>query len=339
MNKITVVIPNYNGIQYLEGCLKALYRQELGTPSFEVLIVDNASGDGSIEQAKTLVEEQQAGGSAGITQTRFLCLKENTGFCHAVNVGIQNSQAPYVILLNNDTKVRPGFVKRLYQAIEKETQIFSVSAKMLMWDRPDLIDDAGDLYTVFGWAYAVGKGKAASAYNSPSRIFAACGGAAIYRRSILEEIGLFDEQHFAYMEDIDIGYRALIHGYSNSYEPRAQVVHYGSASSGSRYNAFKTRIAAANNVYMIYKNMPLLQVLWNLPFLMAGFLIKWIFFCRKKMGRLYLAGLWDGLRKSMRKEGQMHKVRFEKKYFGNYLKIQWMLYKNTVYCLFSKIHY
>lgn len=152
-----------------------------------------------------------------------------------------------------------------------------------MWDKPELLDDAGDGYCVFGWAYSRGKGRPAAEYEKPCRVFSACGGAAIYRKEIFEKIGYFDKLHFAYLEDLDIGYRANLYGYRNYYEPSAQVIHYGSASSGSRYNAFKTELAAANNLYVIGKNMPLLQLIWNLPFLLPGFFIKFLFFCKKRM--------------------------------------------------------
>ncbi len=317
MAKITVVIPNYNGIKYLEGCLASLYQQEEGTPDFDVLIVDNASGDGSIEQAEAL-----------FPQARIIRLQENTGFCHAVNVGIQSSETPYVILLNNDTKVKTGFIKSLYDAIEQDEKIFSVSAKMLMWDRPDLLDGAGDQYNVLGWAYARGKGKAAERYSQAAEVFSSCGGAVIYRRSILDKIGLFDELHFAYLEDMDLGYRARIHGYRNYYEPKAEVLHYGSASTGSRYNEFKTKLSSANNIYVIYKNMPVIQLLWNLPFLLAGFFVKWLFFVRKKMGRTYLKGIGTGIRRCFSQEGRKNKVRFCFCNLGNYVEIQWRLYVN-----------
>lgn len=319
MEKITVVIPNYNGKKYLEGCLQALEqeRQCPKTPEFEILVVDNGSTDGSAE----LAAEQ-------FPDVKIIFLKENTGFCHGVNVGIQNSQAPYVILLNNDTKVKAGFIKHLYFAIEKKTDIFSVSAKMLMWDNPELIDDAGDYYCALGWAYGRGKGKPARCYEKPAKVFSACGGAAIYRRSILEEIGLFDENHFAYLEDLDIGYRARIRGYQNLYEPRAQVLHFGSASTGSRYNKQKTVLAASNSVYVIAKNMPLFQVLLNLPFLCMGFLVKFLFFCKKRMGILYLKGLWKGFNQSVSREGRSHKVPFFLKNLKHYLRIQMELWGN-----------
>ena len=319
MAKITVVIPNYNGIKYLKTCLESLYAQEEGTPEYHVLIVDNASGDGSIEQAEEL-----------FPQAQIIRLDNNTGFCHAVNVGIQESDSPYIILLNNDTKVKESFVKSLYEAIEKDSKIFSVSARMLMWDRPDLMDGAGDLYNVLGWAFARGKGRLASKYDKPVRIFSSCGGAVIYRRSILEQIGLFDELHFAYLEDLDLGYRAQIYGYRNIYEPRAEVLHYGSASTGSRYNEFKTKLSSANNLYVIYKNMPILQLLWNLPFLLLGFLVKWLFFVRKGMGRMYLQGLQTGWKRCLSQEGRARKVCFKFNNLSHYFCIQGQLYVNLL---------
>lgn len=319
MEKVTVVIPNYNGIEYLGGCLEALYAQKKDTCEFRVLVVDNGSTDGSVPLARER-----------FPQTEWLLLPENTGFCHAVNVGIQASQTPYVILLNNDTRVFEGFVDSLYGAIDKCDDIFSVSAKMLMWDKPQLMDDGGDRYCVLGWAYARGKGRPAADYGKAVEIFSACGGAAIFRKKIFEEIGLFDELHFAYLEDLDIGYRARIYGYRNLYEPSAQVLHFGSASTGSRYNRRKTELSSANNIYVIGKNMPLLQWLWNLPFLCAGFLIKLLFFCGKGMGMLYLRGLWQGLLRCLGREGRSHKVKFRWKNLKNYLAIQIQLYVNTV---------
>ena len=155
---------------------------------------------------------------------------------------------------------------------------------MLQYAEPKRIDSAGTFYNALGWAYARGKDQDASQYEKIGETFASCGGAAIYRRDLLEEIGLFDEKYFAYLEDIDIGYRARIFGYQNYYEPKAKVIHAGSATSGSRYNEFKTKLSSANNAYMIGKNMPLLQLLCNLPFLFVGFLVKAAFFFIKKMG-------------------------------------------------------
>lgn len=319
MKKVTIVIPNYNGIGFLKGCLDSVYTQDPDTPEYDVLVVDNGSTDGSLE----LLREHYP-------QVRLEALPENTGFCHAVNLGIQRTASPYVLLLNNDTKVKSNFVKNMCNGIGGRPEAFSVSAKMLMWDRPELLDDAGDRYCVFGWAFSRGKGKPAVQYSRSCEIFSACGGAAIYRRSILEKIGGFDEEHFAYLEDLDIGYRARIYGYRSFYEPGAEVIHYGSAASGSKYNEWKTLLAAANNIYVVGKNMPLLQWIWNLPFLIVGFLAKYVFFCHKGMGKAYLKGFGQGLRRLLTPAGRAHKVRFQMRNLGNYLAIQWQLYINVL---------
>jgi len=324
MVKVTVIIPNYNGIQYIKNCLDSLYRQEEGTPEFSVIVVDNASSDGSRE----LVRDY-------FPQVDLIRLKKNTGFCHAVNRGIKKAKTPYVILLNNDTAVMPGFVKYLTEAVAGKKSTFSVSAKMLMWDDDSLVDDAGDGLSVLGWAYSRGKGKPAGDYDKSSEVFSACAGAAIYRKDVFAQIGLFDENHFAYLEDVDIGYRARIYGYRNYFEPRAKVRHAGSAVSGSRYNEFKTRLASANSIYLIWKNMPLFQLILNFPFLLAGFTCKIIFFASKKMGMLYLKGLWQGVKKCTKTEGKKHKIPFRIRHTGNYIKIQLRIYADTFRFLYS----
>ena len=315
MSEITVVIPNYNGMKYLAECMTSLCREQQNAPGYEVLIIDNASVDGSVEY----LQKEWCG--EGV---RLISLPENTGFCHAVNLGIREAKTPYVILLNNDTKAEAGFVRGLYDAIRENERIFSVSAKMLMWDRPELIDDAGDRYCVLGWAYSRGKGRPAADYDKSVPVFSACGGAAIYRRSVFEEIGYFDEEHFAYLEDMDVGYRARINGYENWYAPKAMVYHVGSGTSGSRYNHFKTRYSSRNNVYLIYKNMPLLQIILNLPFLIVGFGTKLLFFTLKGFGKEYLAGIKNGFQISKKDR----KVPFKFRNLPNYLKIQVELWIN-----------
>jgi len=318
MCKTTVVIPNYNGMKYIKDCLDSLklLREE---QSFHVIIVDNGSKDGSLE---VVIEEYP--------EMELIALPENTGFCHAVNVGIRACKTPYVLLLNNDTVVKPGFVTYLEETMEESEDIFSVNSMMLTMQDENILDNAGIRYCVLGWAYDRGKGKAASVFAEKKDVFAACGGASLYRCEVFDKIGLFDENHFAYLEDVDMGYRAKIFGYRNVYEPRAKVVHAGSATSGSRYNEFKTRLSSANNAYLIGKNMPLLQLLINLPFLMAGFLIKAMFFWRRKMGMLYMKGYFEGIKRCFSEEGKLHKVPFRWKNLKNYCRIQILLYVDTI---------
>ncbi|MFI3236967.1 MAG: glycosyltransferase family 2 protein [Lachnospiraceae bacterium] len=313
---VTIVIPNYNGYKFLAPCLDAVARQEYG--AMKVLVVDDGSTDESVSYLQTRQD------------VTTIYLKENTGFCGAVNTGIKAADTKYVILLNNDTEVLGGYVQALVERMEQDERIFSASAKMLLMHDRARIDDAGDHYCALGYAFARGKNKLASLYEKPCDVFAACGGASIYRKTILDKIGLFDENHFAYLEDIDIGYRARIYGYTNVYEPAAEVLHFGSGFSGSRYNEFKVSLASRNSVYLIWKNMPLLQIVLNAPFLLVGFLIKWLFFCKKKLGGIYASGVLKGIRMCVEPRNKKNKVRFMWKQVDNYFMVQCELWINIV---------
>lgn len=312
MATVSVIIPNYNGIKYIEDCLDSLRSQTFS--DFDIWVIDNASTDGS----DAVVREKYP-------EVNYLGLSDNFGFSRAVNEGLMRTRySKYVILLNADTKAEPQFVEKLYEAIEKNDKIFSVSSKMIQMNAPDKYDGAGDLYCCLGWAYALGKDKKIGRYEKESNVFSACGGAAIYRRELFEEIGYFDELHFAYLEDVDIGYRARIMGYINRYTPEAVVYHAGSGSTGSRYNSFKVRIAARNSWYVVFKNMPLLQIIINFPFILFGFLVKSIFFIMKGYGREYLSGMKRGY--LMCTEGK--KYPYSSQFLGNYVKIQIELWVN-----------
>lgn len=222
-------------------------------------------------------------------------------------------------------------MRALEAALEKDARVFSGAAKMVNMRRPELIDDAGDYYCALGWAFAAGKDKPAQRYNRQREIFSACGGACIYRRSILGETGMLDENHFAYLEDVDLGYRAKLFGYRNLYVPEAVVYHAGSASTGSRYNAFKAELTAANSVYVVYKNMPPAQILINLPFLLAGFVLKLLFYCRKGLGGSWWKGTRKGIRLCCSLQGKKRRVPFSRKRLAAYLVIQWELWRNIWY--------
>lgn len=319
MKKVAVIIPNYNGIKYIEDCLNSLREQTFH--EFDTIVVDNASEDGSKDIVKEKFEE-----------VKLIELKENFGFSRAVNEGIKiTKDYKYIILLNADTKADSLFVEKLYEAIDKYDDVFSVSSKMMQMSKPDRYDGAGDLYCCLGWAYALGKDKKAGRYEKECNVFSACGGAAIYRRSIFEEIGYFDELHFAYLEDVDVGYRARIMGYRNRYTPEALVYHAGSGTTGSRYNKFKVRIAARNSWYIVFKNMPLLQLIINVPFILIGFLIKAMFFIIKGYGREYLSGMKRGY--LMCTQGK--KFPYSSRFFKNYVKIQLELWLNTFRRIFG----
>ena len=303
MNKVTVIIPNYNGLQFMEPCLKALEGQNY--KEFDLLVVDNGSQDGSGEWLR----------ERGIPT---LFLGENTGFSGAVDAGIRAVSTPYVILLNNDTEPLPDYVGELVRCLDRFPEVFSASSKMIQLYHKDLMDDAGDMYSVLGWAYQRGVGQPSSGYQRACQVFAACAGAAIYRREVFEEIGYFDESHFAYLEDIDVGYRARIYGYRNVYCPTAKVYHVGSGTSGSKYNSFKVRLAARNNLYLNYKNMPLPQLILNAVPIGVGMAVKYGFF--KKLG--FAEDYREGVREGFATLKQCRKVPYRPEHLKNYVQIQ-----------------
>lgn len=285
MKKITVIIPNFNGMKYLRGCLSSLRRQT--EQDFDVYLIDNGSEDGSTAYVREHFPE-----------VKIRAYHRNTGFCHAVNAGIRLADTPYVILLNNDTVCDEHMVEELRLALEREDlsggKRFSCAAKLVSLSDPARLDGAGDYVCALGWAFARGRDRSSALFTREQECFACCGAAAIYRRDVLLRLGLFDEKHYAYLEDIDIGWRAQLAGWHNVYAPGAIVYHAGSATSGSRHNAFKVRLSARNSVYMIWKNMPLWQRMLNGPCLAGGVLIKAGYFTARGLGKEYLTGLLSG---------------------------------------------
>ena len=296
MQEVSVVIPNFNGMAYLDGVLSSLERQTIR--NFEVILVDNGSTDGSCAFV-----------SAEYPWVHMIQLPENYGFSRAVNEGIHAARSPYVLLLNNDTEAEPDFLEEMVAALRRHKKAFSCQAKMIQLHDHDKMDDAGNYYCALGWAFARGKDKDINHYDKEQKIFSACAGAAIYRREVFKKIGLFDEMHFAYLEDIDVGYRARIEGYYNEYCPKALVYHIGSATSGSRYNEFKVRLAARNSIYLNYKNMPAVQLVLNFLPLLAGTFVKYLFFVKRGFGKVYLEGLREGLHTFQK----CRKVKFKKR--------------------------
>ena len=298
-------------------CLDALRGQTFPGSRTEIIVVDNGSADGSA----AFVRENYP-------EVRLIALPENTGFTGAVNTGTAASGADYVLLLNNDTVPEPEFVEALVNALDARPKAFSCGSCMLTLKDPSILDGAGDLYSALGWAFARGKGEKCEKYKKSVRVFSACAGAAIYRRDLFVSLGMLDPNHFAYLEDMDLGYRARIHGYENWYIPAARVLHVGSGTSGSAHNEFKVTCSSRNNVYMIYKNMPLGQRILNAPFLLAGFGIKALFFKRKGFGKLYTDGLKSGRALAKSEEGRLHRQPFRLCYLKNYAVIQLELWAN-----------
>ena len=315
MGSVTVVIPNYNGMKFLGPCLDSLRKQTM--KEFDIIVVDDASEDGSVDYIRENYPE-----------VKVIERESNGGFCRTANTGVRAASSDYVLLLNNDTVAEPGFVEGLYSGISGNEKIFSCSACMLRAGEPEILDGAGDLYNIIGWAFARGQGRPAAEYESPANVFSSCGGAAIYNRRLFIELGMLDEEHISYLEDLDIGYRARINGYRNMYIPSAKVLHVGSGTYGARHTPFKVKVSARNNVYIIYKNMPLAQFIFNCPFLFAGFLLKYMYFRKKGFGKEYSEGISEGLALKNRKKGTGVKQKLSFKRVPFFFSIQMQLWAN-----------
>ena len=299
---VSVIIPNYNGERFLKKCLHSLPGQSF--KNFEVIVVDDGSTDGSALRARYACRKE-----GGYPTLRFIIRHENKGFAASVNEGIKAAGAPYVILLNNDTVCGTHFVENLYKAIIRDENVFSASAKMLDINDPHVCDDCGDTYTAFGFAFSEAKKKDAKFFVRKKEVFSACAGAAIYRKKELTALGGFDENHFAYLEDVDLGYRARLHGFRNIFVPGAQVLHAGSGSSGSRHNDFKVSLSSRNSIYLIWKNMPVWQIILNFNLILWGICAKTVFFMSKGLGKTYINGILEGI-KLCRTEGKAARVDF-----------------------------
>ena len=318
MSKVTVVIPNYNGIIFMDRCLSCLTKQTY--QDFQIIVVDNCSEDGS----ELVVENYK-----DCLNIAVIKLDENKGFSKAVNIGIEASDSEYVILLNNDAYTDENFIKELINKMNSDDRIFSAQALMLQEQNSTLVDSAGDYFSALGWGFSRGKDRSSSIYNHDMEIFSACAGAAIYRKNILDEIGYFDESFFAYLEDMDLGYRARLKGYINVLASRAVVYHVGSGSSGSRHNAFKVKLSSRNSFLVMYKNFAWWQWPLNIGLIGMGYLIKIIFFKQKNLANYYIAGVRE-FNEYKHRVNKISPIRY-----SLYFQIQWKLWINCFRRLFK----
>jgi GT2 family glycosyltransferase len=250
---VAVVIPSWNSLELLPRCLDSLAGQGV---EVELMVVDNGSGDGSVE----LLERRGA---------PHLSLPENVGFAAAVNLGAGRTRAPAVLALNADTVLEPGCLGRLLDALEADPRLGGVQPRLLQLEQataaePDpgaaRLYSAGQALTADGRAIELGAGEA-----QPPRlpdvheVFGVCGAACLLRRQLFTELGGYDESYFAFYEDVDLNVRARIAGWRFAYVPEAVVWHVGNASwqvGFSRPDAENARLVARNRLATQVKFMP-----------------------------------------------------------------------------------
>ncbi|MBI4299878.1 MAG: glycosyltransferase family 2 protein [Chloroflexi bacterium] len=238
----SIVIPNFNGARHLPTCLNSLRRQTFR--DFETLVIDNGSSDGSL---KLLLE--------GYPEVRVIQRRSNRSFFSgAVNEGIRRAKGDIIVLLNNDTETEPDWLEELLKALGADKMTGIAASKMLLFDRRDVLNSAGDFYGLDGmpgnrgvWERDLGQ------YDESTDVFGACAGAAAYRRSMLEAIGMFDEDFVGYCEDVDVNFRARLAGYRVVFAPKARVYHRLSATGSGPLASY---LCGRNFINVIIKDMP-----------------------------------------------------------------------------------
>ncbi len=240
---VSVVVLSYNGRDLLPGVLSSLRRQTYG--DFSVTVVDNGSADDSV----TLLRRDWA-------EAEIVRLEHNVGVAAALNRGIEATRGELVALLNNDIELDPGWMAELVEAMARHPEAASASGKMLRFAERDVIDAAGDTMRWSGAFVNRGAGESdRGQYDRSEPVFSACAGAAMYRRPALEEVGPFDEDFFAYMEDADWGFRAQLRGLGSWYAPGAIAFHMRGATTGRRKGAYLS-LQRRNQLWLVAKNFP-----------------------------------------------------------------------------------
>jgi GT2 family glycosyltransferase len=259
--KVTIIILNWNGKKNTINCLDAL---KLTTYSnYEITVVDNGSADGSAKHFKDHYPE-----------IKLVENRENLGFAEGNNVAIREilkrKEIKYIALLNNDTIVKPDWLEKLVNALESDEKIGSCQPKILSLINPDTIDAVGIYINKYGGAFQEGHNeKDLGQYDETTEVFGVCAGAALYRVKMLNQIGLFDKDFFAYYEDVDLAIRARLFGWKSVCIPQAVIYHIHSATLGND-SPFKKYLLERNSYYYIIKSLPrktiLLFLIWKARF-------------------------------------------------------------------------
>ena len=252
---VSVIVLNWNGKGFLERCLGSLSLQTY--QDFETVLVDNGSTDSSV----AFVRQH-------FPRVRLIENQTNRGFAAANNQAIRATDSEFVVTLNNDTEADPEWLNELVKAAEANPQVGACASKMLFAHQPEMINSAGIALDRAGIAWDWKGGRRDDPdERKPVDVFGACAGAALYRRAMLDEIGLFDADFFAYLEDVDLAWRAQWAGWRALSVPTARVLHYHSGTAGEG-SPFKNRLLGRNKVWLIAKNYPWPQVLWYLPIIL-----------------------------------------------------------------------
>jgi len=299
--KVSVVIVNWNGERFIERCLVALLAQTV--KPHEIILVDNASTDSSLDIVRRF------------PSIRLLAQDCNTGFARGNNLAINrvSAESKWIALLNPDAFVAPHWLEALLGAAESHPESDVFGSKLVNASEPALLDGAGDAYHISGLVWRKRHGDPVSTPGeSEGEIFSPCAAAALYRRSVLLEMGGFDEDFFCYVEDVDLGFRLRLAGHRCLYVPKSVVYHVGSGTTGGQHSDFAVYHGHRNLVWTFVKNMPGLLFWLLLPLHLVLNLVSIVWFTFRGQGRVIWRAKRDallGLPKMWRKRQQIQKSR------------------------------
>jgi GT2 family glycosyltransferase len=236
----TVVIPSWNGVHLLPGCLASLERQTYSR--LEVIVADGASTDGTPVWL-----------TASHPAVRLVSLARNRGFAGNVNAGLRAARGEVLLLLNNDATAAVDWVEQCVAALDRAPSAGSIASRVV-YRGSARINSAGDTFGLDGLPRQRGSGQPdGPRWDTPAAVFGASGGAVAYRRAMLADVGLMDESLFMYLEDVDLAFRAQLRGWTCAYEPSARVEHEGGASGGGVLESFYN---GRNLIRLLVKNVP-----------------------------------------------------------------------------------
>jgi GT2 family glycosyltransferase len=302
---VTVIIINWNGKAFVGECLEGMRRQTYR--DFAVIMVDNGSTDGSVEFVQHAYPE-----------VNVISLKTNYGFCVANNVALAEVDTEYVALLNNDVVASPEWLGTLIMAMNAYPEAGSATSKFLYYDRPDIIDRAGDGYSRAGAGVLRGRGMPVDRYSRRQWVFGACGGASIYRTGMLKDIGLFDPNFFIIYEDVDLSFRAQLMGYRCLYVPEAVVHHRASRSVG--YDSPKSVYYGHRNLEWVYiKNIPAALFIKTILPHLCYIGISCFFFLLQGQLKPFIVAKRDALKGLNRVMGERRGIQRRKKVSDDYI--------------------